>query len=89
ILITSFSNLSVYWQKGSMRRLMKDEPEYNRIAIYQSVNDCYVVEDHGKCALIENISFAEYDHDAPDWYRDATKALSAQAEDRDAGEEED
>ncbi|MHN97919.1 capsid protein, partial [Escherichia coli] len=27
--------------------------------------------------------------DAPDWYRDATKALSAQAEDRDAGEEED
>ena len=26
-----------------MRRLMKDEPEYNRIAIYQSVNDCYVL----------------------------------------------
>lgn len=89
MLITSFSNLSVYWQKGSMRRLMKDEPEYNRIAIYQSVNDCYVVEDHGKCALIENISFAEYDHDAPDWYREDIKALSAQAEDKDAGEEED
>ncbi|PDO03981.1 hypothetical protein CJU65_27595 [Escherichia coli] len=34
MLITSFNNLSIYWQKGSMRRLMKDEPEYNRIATY-------------------------------------------------------
>ncbi|WP_436718759.1 P2 family phage major capsid protein [Escherichia coli] len=31
-------------QKGSMRRLMKDEPEYNRIATYQSINDAYVVK---------------------------------------------
>ncbi|MTD77130.1 P2 family phage major capsid protein, partial [Escherichia coli] len=34
MLITSFNNLSIYWQKGSMRRLMKDEPEYSRIATY-------------------------------------------------------
>ncbi|KNC89851.1 phage major capsid protein, P2 family [Trabulsiella odontotermitis] len=59
MLITSFSNLSIYFQKGSLRRLMKEEPEYNRIATYQSMNDAYVVEDFGKCALVEGISFAE------------------------------
>lgn len=42
MLITSFSNLSIYFQKGSLRRLMKEEPEYNRIATYQSMNDAYV-----------------------------------------------
>ncbi|MFV2514393.1 P2 family phage major capsid protein, partial [Escherichia coli] len=45
MLITSFNNLSIYWQKGTMRRRMKDEPEYNRIATYKSINDAYVVED--------------------------------------------
>ncbi|KFB99463.1 phage major capsid protein [Trabulsiella guamensis ATCC 49490] len=59
MLITSFSNLSIYFQKGSLRRLMKEEPEYNRIATYQSMNDAYVVEDFGKCALIEGLTFAE------------------------------
>ncbi|AGR58505.1 Phage major capsid protein [Salmonella bongori N268-08] len=34
MLITSFSNLSIYFQKGSLRRLMREEPEYNRIATY-------------------------------------------------------
>lgn len=61
MLITSFSNLSVYFQKGSLRRFIREEPEYNRIATYQSMNDCYVVEDYGKCALIEGISFAGED----------------------------
>ena len=51
MLITSFSNLSIYFQKGSLRRLMKEEPEYNRIATYQSMNDAYVVEDYGKRVL--------------------------------------
>ncbi|EBQ8821307.1 P2 family phage major capsid protein [Salmonella enterica subsp. enterica] len=58
MLITSFSNLSIYFQKGSLRRLMREEPEYNRIATYQSMNDAYVVEDYGKCALIEDLKFA-------------------------------
>lgn len=48
-----------YWQKGSMRRLMKDEPEYNRIATYQSINDAYVVEDYGKCAMVTGLKFAD------------------------------
>lgn len=59
MLITSFSNLSIYFQKGSLRRLMKEEPEYNRIATYQSMNDAYVVEDYGKSALIQGIKFAD------------------------------
>ncbi|EIJ1010187.1 phage major capsid protein, P2 family [Salmonella enterica] len=58
MLITSFSNLSIYFQKGTLRRLMREEPEYNRIATYQSMNDTYVVEDYGKCALIEDLKFA-------------------------------
>ncbi len=59
MLITSFNNLSIYWQKGTMRRLMKDEPEYNRIATYQSINDAYVVEDYGKCAMVTGLKFAD------------------------------
>lgn len=59
MLITSFSNLSIYFQKGSLRRLLREEPEYNRIATYQSMNDAYVVEDYGKCALIEGLKFAQ------------------------------
>ncbi|WP_447214895.1 phage major capsid protein, P2 family [Citrobacter pasteurii] len=59
MLITSFSNLSIYFQKGSLRRLMKEEPEYSRIATYQSMNDAYVVEDYGKSALIQGIKFAD------------------------------
>ncbi|EYC51461.1 capsid protein [Hylemonella gracilis str. Niagara R] len=55
VLITSLSNLSVYWQIGTRRRYIKDEPEKNRIANYESVNEDYVVEDYDRCALIENI----------------------------------
>ncbi len=58
LLITSFNNLSIYYQRGSLRRLIREEPEYNRIATYQSINDAYVVEDFGKCALIEGLKFA-------------------------------
>lgn len=55
ILITSLKNLSYYWQVGSARRAVKDEPEYNRIANYESINDAFMVEEYGKAALIENI----------------------------------
>lgn len=55
IFITSFSNLSLYWQLGSRRRYIIDEPKRNRIENYDSSNDCYVVEDYGQGCLIENI----------------------------------
>ncbi|MDO4427157.1 MAG: P2 family phage major capsid protein [Moraxella sp.] len=55
LLITSYDNLSIYQQKGSVRRHLKDEPEWDRTSDYQSVNECFVVEDYSKVALIENI----------------------------------
>ncbi len=55
IMITSLKNLSYYWQTGSARRAVKDEPEYDRIANYESINDAFMVEEYGKACLIENI----------------------------------
>ena len=55
MLITRLDNLSIYYQEGTRRRQLKDEPEYNRIANYESVNEAYVVEEYEMCALIENI----------------------------------
>lgn len=55
LLITSYDNLSIYQQRGSLRRFLRDEPEWNRTADYQSVNECFVVEDYSKCALIDNV----------------------------------
>lgn len=59
VLITSLKNLSVYYQLGALRRTIKEEPEYDRVANYQSSNDDFVVEDYGKCAFIDGITFAE------------------------------
>lgn len=55
LLVTTLSNLSIYWQEGARRRHVKDEPEYDRVADYQSSNDAYVIEDFGLVALVENI----------------------------------
>ncbi|MGB9671356.1 MAG: phage major capsid protein, P2 family [Halothiobacillaceae bacterium] len=55
VLVTTLSNLSIYWLEGARRRHIKEEPEYDRVADYQSSNDAYVVEDFGLVALVENI----------------------------------
>lgn len=55
IMVTTLKNLSIYWQIGGRRRHIKDEPEWDRIADYQSSNDAYVVEDFGLGAVVENI----------------------------------
>lgn len=55
ILITRLDNLSIYVQEETRRRQLKDEPEYNRVANYESVNEAYVVEEYEMCALVENI----------------------------------
>lgn len=59
MLITSLSNLSLYWQLGSRRRHVIDNPKRNRIENYESSNDAYVVEDYGFGCLVENIEFAK------------------------------
>lgn len=55
ILITPLDNLSIYYQEGSRRRNHRDEPEYDRVAFYESDNEAYVVENYKAGCLIENV----------------------------------
>ena len=55
LAITSLDNLSVYLQEGTERRSIIDEPQYDQVANYQSVNEAYVVEDNSKMVVLENI----------------------------------
>jgi len=59
LLITSYKNLAIYEQEYTRRRYVKDEPELTQIANYESVNEAFVVEDYGKCVLVENIVIGE------------------------------
>jgi hypothetical protein len=45
LMITRLDNLSIYYQEGHQRRMLRDEPQYNRVVDYQSSNEAYVVED--------------------------------------------
>ncbi|MBD2783796.1 phage major capsid protein, P2 family [Xenorhabdus sp. DI] len=55
LLITRLDNLSIYYQEGTRRRSVLDNPKRDRIENYESVNEAYVVEDYRGTALIENI----------------------------------
>lgn len=55
VMITRYDNLSIYDQEGKQRRLVKDEPEFDRVTDYRSENEAYVIEDHDYCAVIEGI----------------------------------
>jgi len=55
IMITSLKNLAIYIQLGTLRRMLRDEPDYDQVANYESENDAYVIEDYGKVAYVENI----------------------------------
>lgn len=55
MLITSFKNLSYYWQIGTARRAIQDNPSMDQIDNFESINDAFMVEEYGKCALLENI----------------------------------
>jgi hypothetical protein len=54
ILITSFSNLSMYIQADSIRRQILDNPRRDQVESYQSENIDYVIEDLSKVALAES-----------------------------------
>ncbi|WP_287031340.1 phage major capsid protein, P2 family [Pseudomonas sp. UBA6310] len=58
LFITPLSNLSIYVQTGKRRRNIRDEPDYDQVADYQSSNEAYVIEDFGAVALVENIEKA-------------------------------
>jgi len=56
--ITPLKNLSIYWQEGSRRRYIKDEPEIKASLVdYNSVNEGYVIEDTDYMVMAENITF--------------------------------
>ena len=57
LFITPLANLSIYMQTAGKRRKVADEPEYDRIANYESENLDYVVEEFAACVLIENLEF--------------------------------
>jgi len=56
MMITTLDNLSIYYQRGSRRRQIIDNPRRDRIENFESSNDAYVVEDYGLGAVVENIT---------------------------------
>ncbi|MGE4324187.1 MAG: phage major capsid protein, P2 family [Sphingobium sp.] len=57
---TDGSNLSMYYQEGSRRRYIRDEPENKASLVdYNSVNEGYVIEDTDYAVMAENITFGE------------------------------
>lgn len=55
LFITPLANLSVYFHNYGHRRKLADEPEYDRIADYQSENIDFVIEELEAAVLIDNI----------------------------------
>jgi P2 family phage major capsid protein len=55
MLITSLDNLAIYVQNETRRRVLREEPEWDQVANYESVNEAYVVEEYGRTALVKNI----------------------------------
>lgn len=66
LFISPPKNLSIYWQEGSRRRYIKDEPENKRgLVDYNSVNEGYVIEDDDFAVMAENITFEAADPGGP------------------------
>lgn len=53
--VTTFDNLSIYYQDGARRRTVVDNAKRDQIENYESSNDAYVVEDYGRGCVVENI----------------------------------
>jgi len=53
IVVTSYDNLSIYYQESSWRRQIVEEPKKNRVEDYNSRNEGYVVETPEKFAALE------------------------------------
>lgn len=55
VMVTRLDNLSIYYQKGSRRRHIIDNPKKDQIENYEQSNDAFVVEDYDCIALAEDI----------------------------------
>ncbi len=58
-LVTSFDNLSIYFQETGKRRQVTDNSSMDQVEEYQSSNDAYVIETYDKVAFVENIQIQE------------------------------
>lgn len=59
MVITPFSNLSIYMQETGIRRRVVDNPRKDQIENYESSNEAYVVEDYDLMVIAENIELEE------------------------------
>jgi P2 family phage major capsid protein len=57
ILVTSFENLSIYWQESSWRREQMNNPKKDQYEDFNSDNEGYVVEELGKTSFVEGIEY--------------------------------
>lgn len=55
VVVTSFDNLSIYFQDSSWRKQTVDNPKRSRVEDYNSRNEGYVIEQLEKFAMTENI----------------------------------
>lgn len=55
ILVCPLYLLSLYYQTGSRRRVIIDNPRRDRVEHFESSNEAYVIEDYDGVVLIENI----------------------------------
>ncbi|WP_252092522.1 phage major capsid protein, P2 family [Pseudomonas sp. MWU13-3659] len=56
ILVTSWNNLSIYFQDSSWRRHLLENPKRSRVEDYNGRNEGYVIEQLGKFAYLESDS---------------------------------
>ncbi|GAB7531591.1 phage major capsid protein, P2 family [Pseudomonas sp. 3A(2025)] len=59
VLVTSFDNLSIYFQDSSWRKQTIDNPKRSRVEDYNSRNEGYVIEQLEKIGLIEKVEVLE------------------------------
>jgi len=55
VVVTSFDNLSLYFQDSSWRKQTIDNPKRSRVEDYNSRNEGYVIEQLEKFAMTENV----------------------------------
>lgn len=54
VVVTSFDNLSIYFQDDSWRRYLLENPKRSQMEDYNSRNEGYVIEQLGKFAMAES-----------------------------------
>ena len=55
VVVTSWDNLSIYFQDSSWRKQTVDNPKRSRVEDYNSRNEGYVIEQLEKFAMTENV----------------------------------